>query len=222
MPLRLTVHLLLARIGNQIVVAAESTRLVDKVQDGLPTSIADKVTAVYDKCFIKLCPYWPQPLKQISATDSEIYTTTSGENYFYLDGIEALTVRVNKVGTANLLAVVDAVRAELDRIRAEPGSEALSIHVYRDSSVDVRRGLAQLRNAGLFGGLLAITAVLLFLRRIRTTLLVAIAIPVSVIGTFVLMYFLRQANLSEITLNVVSLAGLMLALGMLLMVRAAD
>jgi len=143
------------------------------------------------------------------------YVFPRQESWNYLDGTEALTIRINKVGTANLLAVVDAVRIELDAIQAEPGSEGLSVHIYRDASVDVRKGLAQLRDAGLFGGLLAIFAVLLFLRRLRTTLLVAIAIPVSVIGTFVLMYFLRQANLSDITLNVVSLAGLMLALGML-------
>ena len=58
-------------------------------------------------------------------------------------------------------------------------------------------------------------AVFLFLRRFRTTLLVAVAIPISVVATFVLIYFMRQAGLIEITLNVVSLAGLMLALGML-------
>lgn len=79
----------------------------------------------------------------------------------------------------------------------------------------MRKGLGQLRDTGLIGGLLAIGAVYLFLRRFRTTALIAVAIPISVVATFVLLYGLRQSGLSDVTLNVVSLAGLMLALGML-------
>ncbi|MEE8524370.1 MAG: efflux RND transporter permease subunit, partial [Thermoanaerobaculia bacterium] len=61
----------------------------------------------------------------------------------------------------------------------------------------------------------AIVAMYFFLRRFGTTVLVAVAIPISIVATFVLIYFLRQAGVIDLTLNVVSLAGLMLALGML-------
>ena len=98
---------------------------------------------------------------------------------------------------------------------AGTAAEGVAVRIYRDASTDVRKGLGQLRDAGLIGGLLAICAVFLFLRSFRTTFLVALAIPVSVVATFVLLYFMRAAGLSDITLNVVSLAGLMLALGML-------
>ncbi|RMH19596.1 MAG: efflux RND transporter permease subunit [Acidobacteria bacterium] len=133
----------------------------------------------------------------------------------YLNGTEALSVRLYKASNANLLEVVDRAKAELAAIEAEPQNAGLKTRIYQDASVDVRQGLSQLRDAGLLGGGLAVLAVFLFLRRLRTTLLVAIAIPTSVVATFVIMYLLRQAGWSQLTLNVVSLMGLVLALGML-------
>jgi hydrophobic/amphiphilic exporter-1 (mainly G- bacteria), HAE1 family len=143
------------------------------------------------------------------------YTFPRQEQFSFLNGAEALSVRINKTSTSNVLEVVDRINAEMAEIMASKQAEGLRWQPYHDASIEVREGLAQLRNAGLFGGGLAILAVFVFLRRLRTTLLVALAIPVSVVATFATMYLMRQADLSDITLNVVSLAGLMLALGML-------
>ncbi len=137
------------------------------------------------------------------------------EEFNVFNGHEALTLRVYKTSTANLLAVADRVKAELAQIKREPAAAGLDTRIFRDASIDVRQGIGQLRSAGLIGGGLAVLAVFLFLRRVRTTLLVGIAIPVSVVFTFVLMYFVRVAGWAELTLNVVSLMGLVLALGML-------
>jgi HAE1 family hydrophobic/amphiphilic exporter-1 len=137
------------------------------------------------------------------------------DEFSYLNGSETVTVRVNKTSTSNVLDVVDRVKAEVAEVLALPRAKGLQWQPYHDASIEVRQGLAQLRNAGLFGGGLAVLAVFVFLRRLRTTALVAVAIPVSVVATFACMYIMRQAELSDITLNVVSLAGLMLALGML-------
>ena len=134
------------------------------------------------------------------------------ESFNFLNGTESMTLRIYKQSGANLLEVVDRTKAELAALAAEDG---FSYRIYRDSSVDVRKGLAQLRDTGLLGGLLAVLAVFLFLRRWRTTLLIALAIPISVVFSFVLMFLMRQAGWSEMTLNVVSLMGLVLALGML-------
>ncbi len=143
------------------------------------------------------------------------YAFPEQEEFNFLNGVESLTVAVNKASTANLLEVVERVKAELEAISAEPASAGVSYRIFQDASLDVRKGLGQLRNAGLLGGLLAVLAVFVFLRRYRTTLLIALAMPISVVATFVFIYFLRQAGALDITLNVVSLAGLMLALGML-------
>jgi len=136
-------------------------------------------------------------------------------SFAFLDGSEALSINVYKASTANLLAVVDAVRGELDAVRALPEAEGLNVNIYFDSSQDVRKGLAELRNSGLLGGLLAVICIFLFLRRVRTTILAAISIPVSVIVTFTIMYLSRQAGWTDLTLNIISLMGLILAIGML-------
>jgi HAE1 family hydrophobic/amphiphilic exporter-1 len=163
---------------------------------------------------IRALPVGPAGLRLADIAEVA-YTFPRQDNFNYLNGIESLTVSINKASTANILSVVQAVKGELRDIEALSAAEGLDIRVFRDASTDVRKGLGQLRDAGLIGGLLAICAVYFFLRRFRTTLLVALAIPVSVVATFVLIYFMRAAGLSDITLNVVSLAGLMLALGML-------
>jgi len=137
------------------------------------------------------------------------------ERFNFLDGDEAVSLYIYKASTANLLSTIDGVKDELDRIRGLPDAEGLSLNIYRDDSEDVRNGLAELRNTGLLGGGLAILFMFLFLRRLRTTALVAIAIPVSVVVTFVIMYLSRQAGWTSMTLNIISLMGLMLSIGMM-------
>ena len=143
------------------------------------------------------------------------YTYPRQESFNFLNDKEAVTLSIFKSSTANLLDVVDGARDELARIEAMPQAAGLSTRVLRDASVDVRKGLGQLRNAGLIGGVLAVVFLFLFLQKVRTTALVALAIPISIVLTFVILYFLRQLGLVNTTINVVSLMGLMLAVGML-------
>ncbi|MFC2174028.1 efflux RND transporter permease subunit, partial [Acidobacteriota bacterium] len=137
------------------------------------------------------------------------------EDFNYLNGSESLSMRVYKASNANLIAVVDQVREEIGHILEMPEAEGLDIQYYFDSSKDVRKGIAELRNTGLIGGVLAIIFMFFFLRRVRTTLLVAIAIPISIIVTFVIMYLSRKSGITDITINLMTLMGLMLAIGML-------
>ncbi len=137
------------------------------------------------------------------------------DEWDFLNGKEALNIRLYKASTANLLAMIEGAKTELDRILELPAAEGLQINIYRDDSDDVRNGIKELRNTGLLGGALAVVFMYLFLRRFRSTLLVAIAIPVSVVVTFVFMYLSRQAGWTDLTLNIMSLMGLMLSIGML-------
>jgi HAE1 family hydrophobic/amphiphilic exporter-1 len=166
----------------------------------------------------------PEEIRQLPLNDQGIrladvaevtYDFPEQEDFNFLNGVEALTAYVNKTSSANVLEVADRVKQELAAIEKLPEAAGVRFRIFSDASRDVRKGLGQLRNAGLLGGLLAIGAMYLFLRRFRTTALVAVAIPLSVVATFVLIYLMRQAGIQDLTLNVVSLAGLMLALGML-------
>ncbi|MEO1368585.1 MAG: efflux RND transporter permease subunit, partial [Acidobacteriota bacterium] len=144
-----------------------------------------------------------------------VYAYPRQESYNFLNGEEALSVRVYKTSDANLLEVVDRTKVELTALADDPRYAGHSSRIYGDSSDDVRQGLSQLRDAGVLGGCLAVLAVFFFLRQWRTTTLVAIAIPVSVVLTFVFMFLVRTTGQVELTLNVVSLMGLVIALGML-------
>ena len=126
-----------------------------------------------------------------------VYTFPEQQRFSFLNGESALSVRINKTSNANLLEVVDRVKEELAMVAALPAAEGFTYRIYHDSSIDVRKGLGQLEQAGVIGGLLAIIAVFVFLRRFRTTALIAVAIPISVVFTFVIMYFLREAGLSR-------------------------
>jgi len=137
------------------------------------------------------------------------------EEWDFLNGQEALSVYLYKASTANLLAMIDGAKAEIAAIQELPDADGIQFNIYRDDSEDVRNGLNELRNTGLLGGTLAVLFMYLFLRRLRSTLLVAIAIPVSVVMTFVFMYLSRQAGWTDLTLNIMSLMGLMLSIGML-------
>ncbi len=136
-------------------------------------------------------------------------------SFDFLNGEETVTFSIYKASTANVLQVADAVKSELDAIAAIPRHEGISVRFIMDSSVDVRDGLSQLAFAGIFGGGLAVLILLLFLQKPRTTALVAVAIPLSIITTFVIIYLSREAGLVDTTLNVMSLFGLMVAVGML-------
>ena len=151
-------------------------------------------------------------LSDVADVTYEFPTQTS---FDYLNGEEAVTFRIYKASNANVLEVADGVKAEMEDIAAVPRYDGIEMRYIQDSSLDVRGGLSQLTLAGLFGGGLAMIILLLFLQKVRTTLLVAVAIPLSIITTFVIMYLGRQAGLVDTTLNVISLFGLMVAVGML-------
>ncbi len=136
-------------------------------------------------------------------------------SFDYLNGAESVTFRIYKASTGNVVQAADAVKEEMAALAAEPRYGDIEVRYIQDSSVDVRGGLSQLTTAGLFGGGLAMLILLLFLQKVRTTLLVAVAIPLSIITTFVILYLGRTAGLIDTTLNVISMFGLMVAVGML-------
>ncbi len=136
-------------------------------------------------------------------------------SFDYLNGVEAVTFRIFKASNGNVVSAADAVKAELEAIAAEPRYADIEIRTIQDASEDVRGGLEQLTTAGLFGGGLALLILLLFLQKVRTTALVGVAIPLSIITTFVILYLLRTAGMVNTTLNVISMFGLMVAIGML-------
>ncbi|MGE0708721.1 MAG: efflux RND transporter permease subunit [Planctomycetota bacterium] len=136
------------------------------------------------------------------------------EQVTHLDGREALTVRVSKESGSNSMEVCRRVRAELEELRASPLSRGIRLEVISDDATRIGERLDNLAQSGLFGGALLVGVLLVFLRRLRPTLIVALTIPGSVVIGFALIFLLRQAGAIETTLNVVSIMGLILGIGL--------
>ncbi len=133
-----------------------------------------------------------------------------------LDGHESITVSVYKASTANIVQVCQAAGDELDRMAALPRyADLLQFQVINDQSRDILSSINDLSRAGLIGGLLACVVLFVFLGKFRSTLIIAVAIPVSVLCTFGFMFLLRVGIGSSITINLITLMGLMVAIGML-------
>lgn len=146
----------------------------------------------------------PIRLKDI-ATVSQGYKERDG--VIRVDGHEAIELAVYKQGDANTVSVAKAVHAELDKL-GESLPAGAKLTVLDDQSTFIREALSDVRNDALLGGVLAILVIFFFLQHARSTFIVSLSLPVSLITTFFLM------DRFGLSLNVMSLGGLALATGM--------
>jgi HAE1 family hydrophobic/amphiphilic exporter-1 len=127
-----------------------------------------------------------------------------------MNGLPARQVEVFKESEANIVEVSRSVKQTFDDFSTRPGLEGVTFRLWQDQSEGIIEVLRLLAGAGLVGGLLAVAVLYLFLRRFTPTLIVAAAIPVSLVFTVAILYFAGE------TLNIITLSGLMLAVGMLI------
>ena len=129
------------------------------------------------------------------------------EGIVRIDGREAIELAIYKEGDGNTVSVATALKTALEKIKDKlpPGAKLTTID---DQSVFIQHSLDEVRNDALIGGLLAVLMIYFFLNHARSTFIIALSLPVSLIATF---FFMGQAGLS---LNVMSLGGLALATGM--------
>jgi HAE1 family hydrophobic/amphiphilic exporter-1 len=124
-----------------------------------------------------------------------------------LDGLESIGLLVRKESGANTVKVTKLVRAVLDQMRKEnPGVE---LRVVSEQSRYIEAAIGAVKSEIFEGALLAFLVLFIFLQEWKTPLIIDTVIPISVIGTFSLLYF------DKITLNIMSLGGLALGVGML-------
>ena len=126
----------------------------------------------------------------------------------HVDGRESVEVAVFKEGDANAVQTARLVRQALAEIEAGLPT-GLQQDVLFDQSVYISQAVAEVRSNALIGGLLAVMVLFVFLRDLRATLVIGLAIPLSIVATFILMLT------RGVSLNVMSLGGLALGVGML-------
>jgi HAE1 family hydrophobic/amphiphilic exporter-1 len=125
-----------------------------------------------------------------------------------INGEAAVSLTITRQSDANTVDVSNAIhRVVTDLSERFP---ELNIRVGLDQADYINQSLTALTRAALLGGLLAMLVVLLFLRSFKTTLVIGVSIPVSLLATFALM------EARDITLNLVTLSALALAIGLLI------
>jgi HAE1 family hydrophobic/amphiphilic exporter-1 len=126
----------------------------------------------------------------------------------HIDGRESVEIAVYKEGDANIVEMARATTRHLDRLR-DHLPEGMQLEILFDQSLFIAQAVREVRNNALIGGLLAVLVLFVFLRDFRSTIIIGIAIPVSIVATFILMLT------RDVSLNIMSLGGLALGVGML-------
>ena len=141
---------------------------------------------------------------------ADVELRTPDRNYGrHLDRQYAIGVAISKSTGSNLVDVTDRVIAEVEEIGKLPQMQGINIFSLDNQGDSVKDSLSDLLSAGLVGGLLAIVVLYFFLRQVSTTLIVMASVPFSILITLGALYFFG------LTLNILSMMGLMLAVGML-------
>ncbi len=153
-----------------------------------------------------------------SHKEREIVTNT--------DGLESVQIDIYKEADANMVALAKRVKRRVGELTAEEAEnqtgrrsgglaeqifreEGAKLQVSADRSLFIESSINEVRNTAVMGGLLAVVILFLFLRNFKTTVIVAVSIPMSLLITF------APLNLLGVSLNIMSLGGLALGIGML-------
>ena len=127
----------------------------------------------------------------------------------HLDKGRAIGLNVIKESGANTVAVAERANRVLKEVKSDPMLRGIQMLTFTDQGDQIMNSIEGLLEAGFIGALLATVVLLYFLRRIKTTLIVAGVIPLALLSSAALLYFGGRS------LNILSMMGLMLAVGML-------
>ena len=126
-----------------------------------------------------------------------------------LDGRTAVGVDVFRERSANMVHVAHDVMEEMNRIVQDPAFQGVQLKVVQDAAEGVTGSINELREAGIIGSLFSLLILFYFLRHWPSTLMVSLAIPICIVITLGAMSFLGMS------LNILSMMGLLLGVGML-------
>src|SRR5687767_10108911 len=133
--------------------------------------------------------------------------TEDFRSFTRINGKPGVRLRITKQSGQNTVEIADAVRTEVAKINQEiPG---LKLTVLDDSSIFIKRSIDAVKEHAMLGGFLVMLIIFIFLRDIRATFIIFTSIPISVIGTFALLFF------NGYTLNTMTFGGLALGIGMI-------
>ncbi|WP_221031413.1 efflux RND transporter permease subunit [Actomonas aquatica] len=136
------------------------------------------------------------------------YRSSERDWAYRIDGRPAIGMEVTRESTGNIEAISRGVRAALDELTADPQLAGLRYEVFWDQGTHVRESIDNLKSTGLWGGFFAALVIYAFLRAPRMTGILTLAIPLSLLCTLVVVYFMGW------TLNLATMMGLLLSVGL--------
>ena len=188
--------------------AANSSKPVGSVDQGSRSSILDATGPIMRAAdYMPIVVAWKEgaPVR-LADVATAVDGVENEKNASWLDGDRAIILAVQRQPDANTVDVVDRARALLPAIRAELPA-GVSIDVLNDRSVSIRHAIEDVEFTLFLSMVLVIIVIYLFLQSVRATLIPAIALPISLVGTFAGMYVLGHS------IDNISLLALTLAVG---------
>jgi HAE1 family hydrophobic/amphiphilic exporter-1 len=141
-----------------------------------------------------------QDVAEVAITNEELTSISK------VNGESAVSISVQKQSGTNTVAVASEINKVLGEIGQNTGYD---IKVVVDQSKFIIKAIDRVSSSAIVGGLLAVFVLFIFLRSFRSTIIIALSMPISIIATGILIYF------NGITLNMMTLGGITLGIGML-------
>ncbi len=192
-------------VNDDIQYTIKGINLLKSIEDIGNIIIAFKTPSsdnTNDKVSSVKAPVYLKDIAQIELRNRE------PENLARYNGERCLSLSIYKENKYNTVKAVENITAKLEDLNKNmPGYE---FHVISNQGDFIDASIGEVKDSAVMGILLAMIILYVFLRRINTTLIVSISIPVSIIATFNLMYF------NGLTINIMTLGGLALGAGMLI------
>lgn len=167
-----------------------------------PADLRDIVVTTRQNAVGRTQPIYLGDIARISDTFED------PSNYVRVNGQPGIRLSLSKQSDANTVTVAKQAIREMERINRDFEGRA-RLTVLEDTSDYIERSISNVQRSVLIGAALAVLILLVFLRNLRSTFIIALGIPVSIIGIFTLMYYF------DITLNLISFGGVALGIGLL-------
>lgn len=181
--------------------ANDLNQLVVAFKDAGPNSPATGTAATQSINPTSRVPVYLRDVARVSFSNKE------PENIVRVNGKRAVGLSIYKeTGYNTVKAVEELEEAFKDIQKALPGYE---FKVVQNQATFIQNAIGELRDTAIIGAIFSVIVLFLFLRRVALTLIVVVVLPISIIATFVVMYF------SGLTLNIMTIGGLALGAGML-------
>ena len=202
--LRLPVQTVLNAVANSNLIIPSGDLKTGKFDYALKTESRFNVVKPMEDIVVQVVGGVPIKIKDIAKVEDSYQEQTE---LVRVNGHPGLTLRVQKLAKANTVEVVNNVLKALPHLTNVPKSVNLSLSF--DQSLYIKQTISGLQREALLGAILAMIVILLFLRNIRGTIIILVAIPLSILITFIWFRF------GNSTLNIMTFGGLALAVGRL-------